>query len=160
MLLYNLLLALAWVLITGRYTPVDFAFGFALGYVVLWAGQRALGREDDERSQYFTRVFAVLTLAWVFVVELVLSGLRVAWVVLQPRPRVHPGILALPIQVGSAAELTVLASLLTLTPGTLTVDVSEDRSLLYVHVFDVADPEALRRDIQERFVRRVRAAMG
>ena len=160
MFLYNILLALAWVLITGRYTPVDFAFGFALGFVVLYLGARALGPEGADAPRYFSRTWAMVMLAWVFAEELVRSGLRVAWVVMQPKPRVRPGILALPIDVRSEVELTVLASLLTLTPGTLSLDVSEDRRRLFIHVFDVDDPEALRDEIEERFARRVRNAMG
>jgi multicomponent Na+:H+ antiporter subunit E len=78
-----------------------------------------------------------------FLRELVLSALRVAWLVVQPKPRLHPGIIAYPLTVTTDAQITLLANMITLTPGTLSIDVSDDRRTLYVHAIDVTDREAL-----------------
>jgi multicomponent Na+:H+ antiporter subunit E len=84
-----------------------------------------------------------LALLGLFVRELVLSALRVAWLVVQPKPRLHPGIIAYPLTVTTDAQITLLANMITLTPGTLSIDVSDDRRTLYIHAIDVTDREAL-----------------
>ena len=84
-----------------------------------------------------------LRLLVLFVKELVLGGLQVAWLAVQPRLRLRPGFIAYPLTVTSDAQITLLANLITLTPGTLSVDVSEDRKTLFVHAVDVADRELL-----------------
>lgn len=84
-----------------------------------------------------------LALIGLFLRELVLSALRVAWLVVQPKPRLHPGIIAYPLTVTTDAQITLLANMITLTPGTLSIDVSDDRRTLYIHAIDVTDREAL-----------------
>jgi len=84
-----------------------------------------------------------LALIWLFVRELVLSALQVAWLVVQPRLDLHPALVAYPLTVTTDTQITLLANLVTLTPGTLSVDVSDDRRTLYIHVLSLADREAL-----------------
>lgn len=78
-----------------------------------------------------------------FIRELVLSALQVAWLVIQPQLKLRPGFIAYPLTVTSDAQITLLANLVTLTPGTLSVDVSDDRKTLYIHALDVADREVV-----------------
>jgi multicomponent Na+:H+ antiporter subunit E len=66
-----------------------------------------------------------------------------------------PAIIAFPLSVSRDVEITILANLITLTPGTLSVDVSADRKWLYVHALDCKDPEALKQSIADGFERRV-----
>ncbi len=75
--------------------------------------------------------------------EMLLSALSVAWLVVQPRLRLRPTIIAYPLTVTTDTQITLLANLVTLTPGTLSIDVSDDRKTLLIHVLDVGDPEAL-----------------
>jgi multicomponent Na+:H+ antiporter subunit E len=84
-----------------------------------------------------------LSLILLFLRELVLSALKVAWLVVQPKLRIRPAIIAYPLTVTSDAQITLLANMITLTPGTLSVDVSDDRNTLYVHVIDMANKEEL-----------------
>jgi len=67
---------------------------------------------------------------------------------------------AVPLSVKSDLEIMVLTNLISLTPGTLSVDVSHCRSTLYIHAMDVDDPEDLRRDIKDGFERRVKEALN
>ena len=85
------------------------------------------------------------------------SAVRVAFVVLHPNLKsvLKPAIVAVPLTVKSDAEITLLANLITLTPGTLSIDVSEDRRLLYVHVLHLADRQALIADIAGGFERKI-----
>jgi multicomponent Na+:H+ antiporter subunit E len=87
--------------------------------------------------------------------ELVLSALRVAWLAVQPEIRLRPALVAYPLVVTSDAQITLLANMITLTPGTLSVDVSADRKTLYVHALDTPDSETLIGDIAAGFESRV-----
>jgi multicomponent Na+:H+ antiporter subunit E len=82
---------------------------------------------------------------------------RVGLLVLRPDigTRLTPGIVAFPLTVTRPAEITLLANLITLTPGTLSVDVSEDGKLLYVHAINVRSREALVRAIADGFERKI-----
>ena len=90
-----------------------------------------------------------------FVKELLLSALKVAWLVVTPKMRLHPAIIAYPLTVTSDLEITLLANMITLTPGTLSIDVSEDRKTLFIHALDVTDREAFIGDIAGGFETRV-----
>jgi multicomponent Na+:H+ antiporter subunit E len=96
-----------------------------------------------------------LSLLLLFVRELILSALKVAWLVLQPKLRVRPAIIAYPLTVTSDAQITLLANMITLTPGTLSVDVSADRKTLYVHAIDLESKEALIGDVAAGFERKI-----
>ncbi|MFQ5477476.1 MAG: Na+/H+ antiporter subunit E [Candidatus Binatia bacterium] len=86
-----------------------------------------------------------------FLWELVLSNLQVARIVLSPTISIRPGIVAYTTQLRSDLGVTMLANLITLTPGTLTLEVSEDRSTLFVHTLNIGDPEEVVRSIREAF---------
>jgi multicomponent Na+:H+ antiporter subunit E len=90
-----------------------------------------------------------------FVRELILSALQVTWLVLQPRLRLRPALIAYPLTVTTDAQITLLASLITLTPGTLSVDVSGDRRTLLIHALDVGSREELIGQISAGFETRV-----
>lgn len=148
--LINILMALTWAAITGSFTLANIVFGFLLG-----AGALYLIREQTGSAGYLSRARRVLSLAVLFVYELVLSAWRVALLVMSRKPELKPGILAYPLKVDRDAEITLLANLITLTPGTLSVDVSDDRRTLYVHALDCSDPDQTRREIAEGFERKI-----
>lgn len=88
-----------------------------------------------------------LALAWVrvgisFIVELSKSTWATIRAVLGPTERLRPAILAVPLDVRSPAGIVLFADMVTLTPGTTSLDVSEDGRTLYVHVLDAPDREA------------------
>ncbi len=136
----NLLLAGLWAALAGAFTPANLVMGFAVGFAALWAAKPLFAREDG----YFLRAPRLTWLAAVFLYDLVVSSLAVAAEVLRPRPRNRPGIVATPLDTRSGAELLTVSSLVTLTPGTLSLDVSDDGSTLYVHGMFVEDAEELR----------------
>lgn len=148
--LINILLSLAWGAVTGSFELVNLGFGFALGSLALY-----LIREQVGTGGYFSRAYKVGNLALTFIYELVLSAIRVAAIVLRPKIDLEPGIIAYPLTVDRDFEITMLANLITLTPGTLSVDVSNDRKTLYVHCIDVPDPQATIDDIRNGFERKI-----
>jgi multicomponent Na+:H+ antiporter subunit E len=148
--LANLLLALAWAAVTAGFTLANLAAGFVVGYLVLLVAQRL-----SPGTTYFGKVWQVLRFAGFYLWELVLSNLRVAYDVVTPGYRMRPAVVAVPLECRSEGEITLLANLITMTPGTLALDVSDDHSVLFVHAMFVRDPDELRRSIKEGLERRV-----
>ncbi|PKA40307.1 Na+/H+ antiporter subunit E [Rhizobium sullae] len=151
--LFNLLLAIAWVAVSGSASLHNLVLGFVLGAIAL-----AIVREPFGSKGYLRRARRVLSLALLFLKELALSAWTVARTVLRPKMEIRPGIFAFPLTVERDLEITLLANLITLTPGTLSVDVSEDRRTLYVHALDCSDPEATKRAIASGFERKIMEA--
>lgn len=91
--------------------------------------------------------------------ELVVSSLRIAWDVLTPRAYRSPGIIAVPLEARTDGEIAMVANFITLTPGSLSVDVADDPAtggkVLYVHSMFAQEPELLRRALKDGFERRV-----
>ena len=144
MLLLNLLLALAWMALTGQFDPLNFIAGFALGYILL-----RLVHPQDEPLAYFRKAILVLRFAGFFLWELVLANLRVAWAVLSPTLKFSPAVVAVPLDARSDLAITLLANLITLTPGSLALDISTDRSVMYVHTMQAGDIDQVRLDVKE-----------
>lgn len=148
-----LLFTLTWAAITGSFTPLNLGFGLVLSGLALF-----LIRESVQPSQIRFRPMKVLSLILLFFRELAMSAIRVAILVVRPKMDLKPGIFAFPLTVTRDFEITLLANLITLTPGTLSVDVSDDRRFLYVHAIDCADPQAAIRDIETGFEAKIREA--
>lgn len=150
-LLLNTLLALAWIALTGTFTPTNLLFGFVLGYGLLAVTQRLMAP-----SRYFSTVPKVVSFILFFVAELIQANVRMALTVLSPRLRPRPAVVAIPLDVHSDPAISLLANLITLTPGTLYLDVSADRRVMYVHTIHVDDLERFRQEIKSGFERRVK----
>lgn len=151
MLLLNILLALAWVALTGQLTPLNFGFGFTVGYLLLWLGRRAVGQ-----TSYFKKVWLVIRFAGYFLWQLVLSNLRVTTEILTPAHTMRPAVVAVPLDITRPAAVTLLANLITLTPGTLSLDVSPSGETLYVHAMHVRDAASFQREIKHGFERYIK----
>lgn len=144
MFLYNILLALLWTLLTGGMSLVNLLAGFIIGYVILGSIHASSGT-----TSYFAKVPRTIRFVLFFIKELIVSSLRVAYDVVTPTYYMKPGIIAIPLEVKTDIEITLLANLISLTPGTLSLDVSYDRKTLYIHAMFVNDPEQVRRDMRQ-----------
>ena len=150
-LVLNVLLALAWVAITGNVSFGNLIAGFGLGLVILFFTRRIVGQPT-----YVLRMWRVLTLLLFFLRELIRSNLRVAYDVLTPGYHLRPGVVAIPLDARTDTEITLLANMITLTPGSFSLDVSADRRVLYLHVMYLdEDVEEFRRKIKNGFERRI-----
>lgn len=146
------ILAIVWAAVTGALTLPNLVLGTVIGALVL------IVLRDRFRSRgRVGRALRILSLALLFLKELMLSAISVAIWTLRPNPAstMSPAIIAFPLTVKRDLEITLLANLITLTPGTLTIDVSADKTLLYVHALDCRDPAALKRQIAEGFEKRI-----
>lgn len=150
----NLLLAFAWAALFNSFSILTLVVGFVVGYAVIGVLQPLFGNE-----RYCQRLLGLVSLALYFHWELLLSSLKVAWDVLTPVQRSRPALVRVPLEACSALEATVLANLISLTPGSLSVDISDDRRALLVHGMFVDDPDELRREIRNGMERRVLEAM-
>jgi multicomponent Na+:H+ antiporter subunit E len=148
-LLVNLVLALVWCGLVGSAAIENLLVGFVLGYGISWLVSPLTG------SAYPRRLAALVALSLFLLKEIVRATARVAWEVITPWRLRRPGIVAVPLDVATDGEITLLANMITLTPGTLSLDVSEDRRTLFVHAMFGGDPEAVRQEIKEGFERRV-----
>lgn len=142
--------AIVWAAVTGSLSPLNLVLGFLLGLLAVW-----IIRRDFVGGRTVFRPLRLLSLAILFIKELAMSAWRVAVLVASPKMDLKPGIFAFPLTVDRDIEITLLANLITLTPGTLSVDVSEDRRFLYVHALDCSDPVGTKRDIAGGFERKI-----
>jgi multicomponent Na+:H+ antiporter subunit E len=152
MLLGSLLLALAWAALQGEVTLANLLVGYGIGYVLL----ALLAKGGVLPSTLTSRTVHAVGLAAFFTWELVLANVRVALDVIRPRTGIRPAVVAIPLDVTSDGEILLLSMLINITPGSVTIDLSDDRRTLYVHVMHMNSPEASRRDIKEGFERRVK----
>ena len=151
----NLLLAVAWAALTGTFTLVGLAVGFVVGFLALWVISPLFGGQ----ASYFARVWRWGKLLVLFHYELIVSSIVVAWDVLTPRHRSRPGIIAVPLRAKGEAEVLLVTNLISLTPGTLSLDVTEDCNTLFVHAMFADDPDKIRFDIENGMERWVREAL-
>jgi multicomponent Na+:H+ antiporter subunit E len=156
-LLGNMLLALAWAALQGDFSLGTLVTGYVLGYFILLALVRGsvLGT-----SPYIGRIHRVVGLAAFFLWELVRANLRLAADIATPHYQMKPGILAVPLDATRDSEILLLAMLINLTPGSVALDVSPDRKVMYVHVMYIGTPEAARDEIKGGFERRVLDVLG
>ena len=94
-----------------------------------------------------------------FIGELIKANLRVTWEVLTLRHHMRPGVIAVPLDLETDAQILLLTTLITLTPGTLSLDVSGDRKTLYIHAMFIRDREQMQHAIKQGFERRVREVL-
>lgn len=148
-----IVLALGWAAITGNFSALNLIFGAVIG-----AAAVLLLRSAFAPPRALLKLRRIVSLALLFFYELMVSAVRVAIIVVTPNLKsvLRPAIVAVPLTVKSDAEITLLANLITLTPGTLSVDVSDDRSVLYVHVLQLSTREALIADIAKGFETKVK----
>ena len=144
------LFTLVWLAVSGSFTIANLLLGLVVSALSL-----ALIRGHIQPDGRRLRPLKLLSLVVLFIKELALSAWKVAVLVASPKMPLKPGIFAFPLTVDRDFEITLLANLITLTPGTLSVDVSPDRKVLYVHALDCPDPVSTRRDIANGFEKKI-----
>jgi multicomponent Na+:H+ antiporter subunit E len=144
-LVFNLMLMLAWAAITGLFSMGNLAVGFVLGYLII-----AFTLSDAEQFRGYVRKGPrLVSFALYFFRALVISNLRVAYDVLTPTHLMKPAVIRMPLRARSPGEITVLANLISLTPGTLSLDIDEEDFVLYVHVMYLEAGEETLRELQD-----------
>ncbi len=149
--IYNILISLLWALLTGEVSVGNLTLGFVLGYAALVVLYPSTGK----KSSYFQKTLQFIRFVLFFTKELIVSSYRVALDVIKPLPLMRPGVVGIPLDAETDLEITMLANIISLTPGTLSLDVSRDRKTLYIHAMYVTNPDDLRREIKDGLERRL-----
>lgn len=140
--LLNILLALLWCFTWGSFDMYTLFGGFVLGYILLGLYSRVLLVEG-----YGNKAADLLRFTAFFIRILIKANLQLAREVLTPTHHQTPRIIRYDVEGLTDNQLTALSNAITLTPGTLVVDIAPDRKHLYVHCMYAADREAAVRDL-------------
>jgi multicomponent Na+:H+ antiporter subunit E len=127
-LLINILLAFAWMFLSGDLNFMNFLEGMLIGYIILFISRRAINP-----GGYFTKLPRLISFILFFLKELIVANIMVAYDIITPEHKMKPAIVGIPLDAKTDIEITILANMITLTPGTLSIDVSHCKTVLYVH---------------------------
>lgn len=142
----NLIIAVMWMFLQETYTTASFIGGYILGIILLLVLNRFI-----PDSFYLKQLFKIIQLILLFIKELISANMDIVKLVYKPKLEFEPGIFAMPTQLKSNWEITLLANLITLTPGTLTVAISDDNTHLYIHAMDIDDIDESIAEIKDTF---------
>lgn len=148
--LINILLTFIWAALTGNFSRLNFLFGFSLSYAVLWSISR-----DGADQKYFKKVPAFIGFILFFLKELFKANLQVAYDVITPKHKMEPGIVAFPLSARTDLEISLLSNIIGLTPGTLGIDVSDDKKVLYIHAMYIRNKEQFIQGVKDGFEKKL-----
>jgi multicomponent Na+:H+ antiporter subunit E len=134
--LMNLLLSFIWTALTGSMGYTDFLFGFLLGFFILWVLNK-----DEEDHRYFNRVPKIIGFVFYFLYEMIVANLQVAYDVITPKYFFKPGIVRFPLKATTDLEINLISMFISLTPGTILLDLSDDKKSLFIHVMYLSSRE-------------------
>lgn len=136
----------SWLMLNESASAGHVLLGLALAVAIPWFTERF--RPDRPRLR---GLGAATRLALVVLGDIVKSNIVVARQVLGPESRIRPAFVWVPLDIRDPHGIVALAGIITLTPGTLSSELSDDRRHLLVHAFDVDDEQALVADIKQRY---------
>lgn len=126
--LLNVILTLIWITLTGTFTYINLFIGFIISFFILWIISR-----NSEDNRYFTIAFKIVAFFFFFLYEMLKANMEVTYELMTFHLHMKPGIVKIELEARTDLEITLLSNLISLTPGTLVVDVSDDRKVMYVH---------------------------
>src|SRR5690606_28889676 len=127
-ILLNFILAFTWMFILNSFEASTFIIGWLLGRLLIMTMRRFF-----PGPLYIRRVWSIIKLSLLFLKELWLANIQVFMLVIKPKLDIQPAIFRYPTRLSNDWEITLLSALITLTPGTVVMNVSEDKKMLYVH---------------------------
>lgn len=149
--LLTVVLAIVWILLQNKISAGMVVFGIILGIIIprmtsIWWPDTPKGLRMGRMA-----VYSVIVI-W----DIIVANIQVAWIVLTvPNAKLKPCWIVVPLQLKQPEAITVLAGTITLTPGTVSADLSDEGHSLLVHVLHTDDPDAVRDDIKTRYERRL-----
>ncbi|MCZ4353712.1 Na+/H+ antiporter subunit E [Roseovarius aestuarii] len=148
----TLILIVVWTLLQNEVSPGMVVFGLILGIIIPWS--TSVWWPDTPRGFRLGRM-AMYSIMVVW--DIMVANVQVAWIVLtRPNSSLRPAWVVVPLDLKQPEAITVLAGTITLTPGTVSADLSDEGHSLLVHALDCPDPDAVRDDIKERYERRLK----
>lgn len=146
----TIILALVWIMLQNKATAGMAVFGLILGIII--PRLTSIWWPDTPRFRLPGMVPYILLVVW----DIVVANIQVAWIVLTvPNSKLKPAWIVVPLELKYPEAISTLAGTITLTPGTVTADLSDEGNCLLVHVLHTDDPDAVRDDIKTRYERRL-----
>ena len=133
-IILNMILALTWMFLSTSATGSSFVIGYLLGAIILY-----LFRRFFDTPFYLRKVVSVVKLMLIFSRELIIANLDVFKTILRPKLELTPGIFTYETSLKKDWEITLLSIMITLTPGTLVMDISPDNKTLYIHALNIRE---------------------
>jgi len=131
-LLVNLSVALLWMFLQDQWSILSFFSGYLVGVFIVFSMRRFFPTRF-----YLLSLLAISKLLLVFIQELISSSVLVVKQVIRPKINITPGIFKLETELEGDLEVTLLSLLITLTPGSVVMEVSPEGNVLYIHAMDV-----------------------
>ncbi|WP_110926465.1 Na+/H+ antiporter subunit E [Bacillus massiliglaciei] len=144
--LVHLIIAFLWMFLQDEWSVLSFISGYFVGIIVLFMIRRFFPTE-----LYFRKLFSVIKLILVFISELITSSILVTREVIQPKVNITPGIFALETDLEGELEITMLALLLSLTPGSVVLEITPDNKVFYIHALNIPESSDAVFKAQARF---------
>lgn len=144
--LVSLTVLLLWLLLNNTVAPGQLVFGLVLAWVI---PRLTLGMRPDQPR--IGNPAAIVRLGLVVLWDIVVANVQVAIRVLGPESRLSPRFFWLPLDIHDPHGIAALAGIITMTPGTLSAELAEDRRHLLIHALDADDPDAVCADIKRRY---------
>jgi len=150
--LLTLLLALVWTLLQNEFSAGMMVFGLILGILTPWSTSVWW----PDRPKGF-RIGKMIPYCGLVIWDIIVANIQVAWIVISvPNSKLKPAWIVVPLELRQPEAITVLAGTITLTPGTVSADLSDGGHSLLVHVLHTDDPGAVRDDIHNRYQNRLK----
>ncbi|MFC6553249.1 Na+/H+ antiporter subunit E [Cohnella cellulosilytica] len=137
-ILLNLLIAMVWMLLHDKWSALTFTIGFILGFFIIFSFRRFF-----PTPFYGRKLGAILKLIYLFGIDLILSSIVVIGQVIRPRLNIQPGIFKMETKLKTDWELAMLVNLLTLTPGSVVMEIAQEEGILYVHAMDLKTKQSV-----------------
>lgn len=149
--LITLIMTVVWVLLQNEISAGMAVFGLILGILIPWATSVYWPDTPKGFSLPKMTIYVLIVLR-----DIIVANVQVAWIVLTvPNSKLKPVWIVVPLEIRKPEAITILAGTITLTPGTVTADMSDEGHSLLVHVLHTDDPDAVREDIKARYERRL-----
>lgn len=133
-ILLNVIIAVVWMMLNDTWDSLTFISGYIAGFIIIFGMRRFFPDQFYGRKLYY-----VAKLIFIFIIELYKSGFIVIRQITQPKMKFKPGIIKLETRLTSDWGMTLVASLLTLTPGSVVMEVDPEKRIFYVHAMDVGE---------------------
>jgi len=106
-------------------------------------------------TKFFVKIYQVVSFVIYYLTEMIKANILIATDILSPRPKMTPGILKIKLEVESDHEILSLFNLISMTPGTLSIDLSDDKKFIYIHAWHVKDVDKFKENLKNTLEKRV-----
>jgi len=143
-------LAIVWIIFTQVINPINIVAAIILAYLLY----RFFGLYSKSERRKI-KILKILNLISFFIGELIIANFKVAIEVIKPKFTMTPAIIAVPLDISKPYELVIFTSLITLTPGSLTLHFSDDNKIVYIHTLYYTTPDEFRAYIKNGFEKKI-----